>query len=133
MAENKLTEINPSKNSLTPLKSIRRYCRWCMNDQLNEVKLCPSSNCPFYPFRMGRGAGSKLRSIRLKCLDCSGGSRDEARGCSFTDCSLYPFRLGKNPNAKNRVPPIKNNGQISPEVSHRKQVFNQKPMGDIPV
>jgi hypothetical protein len=133
MGENELKEIEANKNCLTPLKSVRSYCRWCMTDQLNEVRLCPSSNCPLYAFRMGRGAGSKLRSIRLRCLDCSGGSRGEARECSFTDCSLYPFRMGKNPNAKNRVPPIKNNGLISPEVSHRKQIFKEKPMGDIPL
>jgi hypothetical protein len=133
MGEDELTEIEASKNCLTPLRAIRSYCRSCMNDQLNEVKLCPTTYCPLYIFRNGRGAGAKMRLIRLKCLDCSGEIRNEVRECFAGDCSLYPFRMGKNPNVKNRVPPLKDNGQNCQEPPHRKPIFKEKPMGGIPV
>lgn len=40
-------------NKLTPLKAIRAKCLDCMAGQANEVKLCPSDDCPLYGFRMG--------------------------------------------------------------------------------
>ena len=37
------------------LRPIRRYCLWCMRDQPNEVRLCPSAErCALYPYRLGR-------------------------------------------------------------------------------
>lgn len=39
---------------LTPIKAIRakcmNYCCWSKQ----EVKLCPTKDCPLYPYRMGR-------------------------------------------------------------------------------
>lgn len=36
-------------------KMIRKFCYIdCMNRQRTEVRLCPSVDCPFYPYRMGR-------------------------------------------------------------------------------
>ena len=33
---------------------IRKFCfRDCMNGLRSEVRLCPSVDCPFYPYRMG--------------------------------------------------------------------------------
>ena len=39
---------------MTPLKAIRAKCLDCMCDQPKEVRLCPSTDCPLYPFRMGK-------------------------------------------------------------------------------
>lgn len=39
---------------LSPLKSIRKYCLGCCLDSPQEVKLCPSKDCPLYPFRFGK-------------------------------------------------------------------------------
>lgn len=38
----------------TPVKSIRAKCLDCMCGSPQEVRLCPSENCPLYPYRMGR-------------------------------------------------------------------------------
>ena len=44
---------------LSPLKSIRAKCLDCMADQMQEVRLCPSENCPLYPYRMGHNPNRK--------------------------------------------------------------------------
>ena len=37
------------------VKAIRRYCvKWCMNHQPKEVRLCASTDCVLYPFRLGK-------------------------------------------------------------------------------
>lgn len=37
----------------TPLKAIRAKCLDC-NYTSNEVKLCPCTDCPLWPFRFGK-------------------------------------------------------------------------------
>lgn len=37
----------------TPVKAIRLKCLECCCDSAYEVKLCPSEDCPLWPFRMG--------------------------------------------------------------------------------
>lgn len=37
----------------TPIKAIRAKCMDCCCYQAKEVRLCPSVNCPLYPYRMG--------------------------------------------------------------------------------
>ena len=81
---------------LTPLRSIRKFCLWCVLDQIVEIQQCPSKDCPLWRFRMGKG-NAKLRDIRLKCLDCSGGSEKTARECRFPNCSLFAYRMGHRP------------------------------------
>ena len=39
---------------LTPMKAIRAYCLECSGDSFRNVKLCVMSDCPLYPYRMGR-------------------------------------------------------------------------------
>lgn len=39
---------------MTPMKAIRAKCLDCCCGQYKEVKLCPCSDCPLYPFRLGR-------------------------------------------------------------------------------
>lgn len=35
------------------LKAIRKYCLWCVNEQVIEVRLCPSEDCPLWIYRFG--------------------------------------------------------------------------------
>ena len=38
---------------LTPIKSIRAKCLDCCCGSAQEVRLCPSDDCPLYPYRFG--------------------------------------------------------------------------------
>jgi hypothetical protein len=44
---------------LSPLKAIRAKCLDCVADQPSEVRLCPSENCPLWPYRMGHNPNRK--------------------------------------------------------------------------
>ena len=48
---------------MTPLKAIRAKCLDCMCGQVNEVKLCPCTDCPLYPFRVGKNPFRKKREL----------------------------------------------------------------------
>lgn len=37
----------------TPMKAIRAKCLDCMCFQLAEVRRCPATDCPLFPYRMG--------------------------------------------------------------------------------
>ena len=37
-----------------PIKAIRAKCIDCMCGQINEIPLCPGTDCPLWPFRMGK-------------------------------------------------------------------------------
>lgn len=50
MSENDNTLTKPT----SPLKAIRAKCLDCSCNQINEVKLCPVTNCALYPFRFGK-------------------------------------------------------------------------------
>lgn len=39
---------------LTKGEAIRARCLDCCNHQLSEVRLCPATDCPLFPYRMGR-------------------------------------------------------------------------------
>lgn len=39
---------------LTPIKAIRVHCIECSGGQNKEVKECPITKCPLYPYRMGK-------------------------------------------------------------------------------
>lgn len=97
---------------MTPLKTIRKYCLYCMNEQPKEIVLCPSKNCFFYHCRYGKNNSSPhisaLQLIKKYCLDCSGGSLKERKNCWDENCSLYQYRLGHNPalSGKHRKQPV---------------------------
>lgn len=38
----------------SPIKAIWEFCLGCVGYQAKEVKLCPSTKCPLYPFRFGK-------------------------------------------------------------------------------
>ena len=49
---------------MTPLRAIRWKCLDYMYDSAQEVKLCPSQDCPLWPYRFGHnparaGVGGK--------------------------------------------------------------------------
>ena len=44
---------------LSPLKAIRAKCLDCVADQPSVVRLCPSENCPLWPYRMGHNPNRK--------------------------------------------------------------------------
>lgn len=39
--------------TLTPIKAIRAKCMDCTCHQLKEIRLCPVTACPIWPYRMG--------------------------------------------------------------------------------
>lgn len=43
-----------------PVKAIRAKCLDCCCGQANEVKLRPCTDCPLYPFRLGKNPYRKL-------------------------------------------------------------------------
>ena len=54
---------------MTPLKAIKLKCLDCCMGQRNEVKLCPVTDCPLYPFRRGhkpKGNGSLSENSSIK-------------------------------------------------------------------
>jgi len=44
---------------LTPVKSIRLKCIICSAGQLKEVRLCPDTECPLFPYRFGKNPNRK--------------------------------------------------------------------------
>jgi hypothetical protein len=85
-------------------KAIRKYCvEFCCYNQTNEVRLCVSSECSLYPYRLGKKSEktklSRIQSIKVRCRDCYGYYTVK---CEDKECFLYPYRAGKNPNLKGR-------------------------------
>ena len=62
---------------------IRKYCNWCMDGMASEIRLCPSTDCPFYKYRMGNHTNlniksetvsgiadfDKLKRVRIECTE----------------------------------------------------------------
>ena len=49
---------------MTPIKAIRAKCLDCCIGQAQEVRMCPSTDCSLWPYRMGhnparQGQGGK--------------------------------------------------------------------------
>ena len=38
----------------SPLKAIHEHCLECSNYSRTELKLCPCTSCPLYPYRFGK-------------------------------------------------------------------------------
>lgn len=58
-----------TKVRLTPVKAIREYCKKTCAGSPKEVRLCPVSECPLHPYKMGTqpsrsGIGGGPRSPR---------------------------------------------------------------------
>jgi hypothetical protein len=49
---------------MTNKKMIRKFClNDCMNGLTSEVRECPSADCPFYPYRIGRNTETTKKQI----------------------------------------------------------------------
>ncbi len=48
---------------ITPMKAIRAKCLDCSCGSANEVKLCPVTKCPLYPFRDGHNPNIAKREL----------------------------------------------------------------------
>ena len=46
-----------------PIKAIRAFCLECSCGQTSEVKWCPRTVCPLYPFRMGKNPFRQRREM----------------------------------------------------------------------
>ena len=69
--------MSETKEIRNPVKAIRANCLDCMGGSSNEVKLCPVSYCPLFPFRFGKNPyrrseiteeQRKIKSERMKKL-----------------------------------------------------------------
>lgn len=58
--------MDESTKRITRGKAIRLKCLDCMCGQANEVKLCPCTDCPLYPFRLGKDPYRKPMSEEQK-------------------------------------------------------------------
>ena len=79
---------------LTRLKSIRKFCIQCMGGNIYLPKYCTAIKCKLFPYRLGKGGGSKGNIIRKYCLECVGDSYHDVKNCTDLDCPLYPYRFG---------------------------------------
>ena len=48
---------------LTPIKAIRRHCLSCSGDSPKEVRLCVITDCPLYPYRLGKNPHRKGKTL----------------------------------------------------------------------
>jgi len=39
---------------LSPVKAIKKFCYDCTGGSIKERKLCEITDCPLYPFRLGK-------------------------------------------------------------------------------
>ncbi len=53
MADKRGLEGYTGKEIRNPVKAIRQNCLDCVCGSAQEVRLCPSTDCPLYPFRFG--------------------------------------------------------------------------------
>lgn len=51
---------------LTPIKAIREKCLDCTCQQPKEVRLCPSTQCALWPYRMGCRPKSETQVLQLE-------------------------------------------------------------------
>ena len=70
-------------NHLTPIKAIRAKCLECSNYQPKEVRECLITDCPLFPYRMGKnpnrvGIGN-LKGVFLGKNQDSSGENDPKR------------------------------------------------------
>ena len=40
--------------SLSPVKAIKKFCYECAGESAKERKMCEMTDCPLYPFRLGK-------------------------------------------------------------------------------
>jgi len=54
----------------TPCKAIRLKCKDCTAGSLMEIRKCPLTDCPLYPYRFGKNPSRKgighIKNLRKK-------------------------------------------------------------------
>lgn len=98
---------------LTPLATIRSFCRYCMGNSAQLVDECISSACPFHPYRTGTiSPGASRRLLRVIKTHCSTQClpAEDPAGCSagkaylsLPACPCWPYRKGISPFVSARV------------------------------
>jgi len=86
----------------TPIRSMRAFCLDCTGGDRATVRECSFTDCPLFPYRMGRRppkgtAATPMKTIRKQCLECCSGSFAVVRACPAESCPLYRYRLGHKP------------------------------------
>ncbi len=95
--KNKFSKAEITNLTLNRRKAVHERCLNCSGWIPSEVRNCSHQNCPFYPYRTGKGsqnATARKKSIKNYCLDCMNGQVGEVTKCSSFDCPLYVFRRG---------------------------------------
>ncbi len=87
---------------LTPMKAIRAKCLDCCCGQANEVRLCPCTDCPLYPYRFGNNPNIRLteeqRAKRAANLKKASIQQDENRDDDAGEGNYAPDTNGaENP------------------------------------
>lgn len=82
-------------------KSIRNYCKWCMNGY--SPKDCTSDDCYLYEHNTGKTVKDpkmKMKdAIKARCKDCQPDSPRNVTHCTEKSCHLHIYRLGAKGNA----------------------------------
>jgi hypothetical protein len=79
-------------------RAIRENCLNCLAWIVREVSNCQDTDCPLYPYRLGKGpqnAKARAKAIRDYCLWCMNGNTSEVTTCIIRDCPLFPYRQTK--------------------------------------
>ncbi len=78
---------------IRPTRAVRRKCLFCCLNKAEEVRLCPSTDCDFYPYRLGHKRVS-LKVVHKKCMDCIAGDRRRIDKCTINYCPTWLYRSG---------------------------------------
>ena len=98
-----LPEDGMEGGAMSRAKAIRKHYLWLCLGSAYEVKLCPMTTHPLYPYRFGKLPEGKTptdraKAIRECCLECCGGEAPSVRKCKFIDCDLWGYRFGYGKN-----------------------------------
>lgn len=128
------------KKPLTPLKSIRAHCRFCMGDDLKAIRECVTTSCALHMYRMGtippNASGRLLPAIHDFCVNCAG-SPQAGRACNMSSncdpefelCHLHRYRLGRRPIVSEAV---RERGRIQAEKNFKRVRLDLRPREDAP-
>jgi hypothetical protein len=78
-----IKKIWPRKR--TPLRAIREMCWSCTCGQRNAIRDCPSTDCPIWPFRMGKNpyvqiSVEGLEAKRQRAAEMNAARRKKKKG-----------------------------------------------------
>lgn len=88
---------------LTPIKAIRAKCLDCSCGSANEVKLCPITECPLFPYRFGKNPNIHLTA-----------EQKAKRAAHFQKIPIQQGNSAKNPITEGNYAPATQNAAESP-------------------